>query len=1294
MITEYCGETIKELARKRRLSNDNPEEFEAIVCNAIRQASACIAKAYSAGILHRNIAAGNIVIKNGKVKVIDWGYVKLLDRVKITGINRIEKAWHFSRAKILFKEAMSSLIVGTPLFMSIQTLLGTRSRGLMHDIESMFYVAIYALGVFYGTIDDYSLPSGFQYIDEETKSVSRLGWLMDKDTYLEQFGTLHCQEATTARHVDIDFARANVEATSLLTHVTLAIVRVFTPSKKEEEGLKLSDKEYELALGCLLQALRLDEKKTVRQMAQVHAVIVDHLSRILVVLFTRHTGGGMRQTSEHTRELAIECWRALFVGVASVHVPATHSQQGRGTTATADPSAAPSTVTLAEYAESYLPPDYLSLCVSELLNNAELAQDQRLRMLALDTLDEIQRSGGSDGYSPGVLSNKAALVPIFPGVASTLVRIALAQEPKQPRDTRQQRQQLNRSAEENWRSPPAAVRARALRVLRTSLVIVYDQPVAEQQQQQQQRGEEDVGMAEEWAHRARQDVGRSIVGSNSEEDTESVATKVGDESSPVDDIQRIQQVLWRLSSLRHTNVPRITGSLIELFAAVVMDCAALQHTQCMAVGIESCLVIGAGSDPETPQSTGVLDRLRDECRSRADGPVSRRVSLQLQNALSLFDRYVADGTDQQRRDVMCLLLGYIRVLGASRMQPLLASWWKTRGLWSFLQSLHISLPGTSLLITEVSSDTATVGLSKEKPQAGSVEYVLDRYRDPDLARTLDRFVAQISEVFTPTGLASLLLSLLLDNDRTMHPPVLWLLSRVADSQSKPGDLGSACQTFFQYCADFFSRPEDSSSHSAPSNGTVNTTTITTTTSNTLHSCMVLDAVSHMIPAVGPGVAYYLDFLLFPLLQTTTSRTPLLQHQGRAALEVLAHTTGVQSVAGMLKDNVDYIVEGCSQQIRSIELHHNVFQILAGAVNLVGAPILPYMDDVAEDTLDVCERLATTTASDDGDNDVEGGEADGGLVSNALVFLEAVTRTVAAAHREARTMMLEDSSAGKHVGEADADPIAKVIGELDEAEGHDRMAELINLDSIASDDEVGDSSNDVVVQGDKQTEEEDDLAGNPLAIKITLVTQNFLSSESTSHQLVSLKILQNTLEALQDTRDLLPLINEVWPALVHRLSKNRDAFYVTLAACDVIEIVCRLGETWMRRRVRDDLWIHLDRVLREASLESVATRASERSLVLRVLRTMRTVVCRVPLDDQISWDLSWLCLRLLESNVLQQSVLDLLRAMVPAYGDKLWLVLSKYGPRGASSVSPDSIPDLGIPVGHIRVSHDIFQKLEL
>ncbi|KAJ2513534.1 hypothetical protein GGI11_004373 [Coemansia sp. RSA 2049] len=244
MVIEHCGETIGELARKHY---DNQEEFEAIVCSAISQASACIAKAYSAGVIHRDISTGNIAIKNGKTKVIDWGLARLLDNVEIDGISDVEEAWYFRRYIISTTQAMSSLIIGTPLFMSIQTLLGTRSRGLMDDIESMFYVALYALGVFYETIDAYSLLCGFQCNDEETKSVSRLGCLMDKDAYLEQFGILHCQEATTAvlnsmykflfyekdiniagrllgdkdreRHVNIDFARGFMDASLLLPDV-------------------------------------------------------------------------------------------------------------------------------------------------------------------------------------------------------------------------------------------------------------------------------------------------------------------------------------------------------------------------------------------------------------------------------------------------------------------------------------------------------------------------------------------------------------------------------------------------------------------------------------------------------------------------------------------------------------------------------------------------------------------------------------------------------------------------------------------------------------------------------------------------------------------------------------------------------------------------------------------------------------------------------------------------------------------------------------------------------------------
>ncbi|KAJ1948416.1 hypothetical protein EC988_005185, partial [Linderina pennispora] len=187
------------------------------------------------------------------------------------------------------------------------------------------------------------------------------------------------------------------------------------------------------------------------------------------------------------------------------------------------------------------------------------------------------------------------------------------------------------------------------------------------------------------------------------------------------------------------------------------------------------------------------------------------------------------------------------------------------------------------------------------------------------------------------------------------------------------------------------------------------------------------------------------------------------------------------------------------------------------------------------------------------------------------------------------------------------------------------------------------------------------------------------------QLVSLKILQNTLLALRNTRDLLPLINEVWPALTHRLAKGRDDHYVLLAACDVADTVCRAGSAWMRQRVRDDLWVHFRRILAEASRESLQRMSSECELVRRVICTMTTVVQFVPLDDVVAWDLVWLALKVVDNRVLEPFVIVLLSEMMPVYGDKVWLIVAKLG---RTATSPEDIPDLGISVQGIRAPPNI------
>ncbi|KAJ2488927.1 hypothetical protein IWW37_004409 [Coemansia sp. RSA 2050] len=1022
---------------------------------------------------------------------------------------------------------------------------------------------------------------------------------------------------------------ANVEATSLLTHITLVQAQVFAP------GIFLSDRERELSLESLREALTPTRRLG---MTEVHAIVIDHLSRILIPLFAVS-----KVLPEDTRQLAIACWRLLATGVATVHIPTAHPLPY---TKIAELGAPPCTVSLALYVGAYLPPDYLSLATCALLDNAEMADSQQLKVAALETLCDVLHP------STGILSDRNTLRPIFPGVSSALARVALAQLPpalgsKQASGDHQEGTGLETSianmaiSTSTWRKPTAAVRALAIDAMRAAILALYQEPDTA-------TAKNEEGLAADWARRARHGI-ESILHESSEENANS-ASVLGEDSAG-EYQRRLRHMLWRLAGLRHTEYRAISLALLKLFSAVALDCQALRATPCVSVAIEACFSLGLA----VPEYSDHVDRLTALCVDPAWGHVVARL---LDSALPMFDRYVARGSETQRADVLALVAGYARVLPRAEAHALLAPWWAARGLRVLLESLAISLPGTSLLISEVSSDAG--GDVERAP----VPFVLDAYRSAELRAALDELVRAVVAVLGPAAVCAQLVAVLTapGGSDGLGPAALWLLTEVAPMATRE-QIAAVYQPAFQYCIDYFGATGQESSVQSAAAGVAHESD----SDRVLQSCAVLNAISAIVPTIGSGAAYYLDLLLFPLLQISSANSPLLRNQAQRALLVLAHTTGSLSVPDLLKGNIDYIIEGCSQQLRLVELHPAVFQILTSAVLLVGQDILVYLDDVVEDSLDVCEDMT-----------------DDAVATGALQFLEVVTSTVAAGRTVAQI-----EGGELPVGMADPDPIGRALTELDEWDVQDQMSALVDFEQVEPEEPV----KELVTKSVPETDEEEEEAGSPLAVKISMVTQNFLAAEDGAQQLLALKIVQNAILALTNTRDLLPLINEVWPALVNRLDRGRDLFYVTLAACDVIEAVCRLGESWMRKRVHDDLWMYFARVLRASSPLLVAQRASERDLVFRILRTMRTVVYHVPLDDPTAWDLTWLSMRFLEYEPLAPHVLDLLRAMVPVYGDKIWLVLAKLGVGKSDSLLPADIPNLGIPAD-IKAPVNICQAIGL
>ncbi|KAJ1907956.1 hypothetical protein LPJ81_000413 [Coemansia sp. IMI 209127] len=196
LITEYCGVAVDRFAQAQRSNYQTLDHVEGLICNAIKRSSNCIAKAYSVGVLHRNIAPKNILIKDECVKIVGWGSSRLRTDTEVNGIAALGRTWRFNTEAVLAEELQYDTVIYASSFTSIQVFLGTSSRDLMHDLESLFYVALHSLATFNGNVGD-NKPSPYRPSLHEGRltAAARIGCLSNEASYLQNFGVAGCHLA-------------------------------------------------------------------------------------------------------------------------------------------------------------------------------------------------------------------------------------------------------------------------------------------------------------------------------------------------------------------------------------------------------------------------------------------------------------------------------------------------------------------------------------------------------------------------------------------------------------------------------------------------------------------------------------------------------------------------------------------------------------------------------------------------------------------------------------------------------------------------------------------------------------------------------------------------------------------------------------------------------------------------------------------------------------------------------------------------------------------------------------------
>ncbi|KAJ1718643.1 hypothetical protein LPJ53_006401, partial [Coemansia erecta] len=177
LIVEDCGQRIFD-----SIDSIQKEGLGQIVKSLVEQVSECLVLAHSNGILHRDISPGNIAVRDGVARVIDWGYAKIFD---FSGDDAQEVAnkWLLDTSAAMRED---DTLTGTVLYMSVGVLSQARGRRLLDDIESLFYVILRSFSKKPRSKDELE-PVCFRFYDSENLAAVRASKLTTPN-WLKHFG--------------------------------------------------------------------------------------------------------------------------------------------------------------------------------------------------------------------------------------------------------------------------------------------------------------------------------------------------------------------------------------------------------------------------------------------------------------------------------------------------------------------------------------------------------------------------------------------------------------------------------------------------------------------------------------------------------------------------------------------------------------------------------------------------------------------------------------------------------------------------------------------------------------------------------------------------------------------------------------------------------------------------------------------------------------------------------------------------------------------------------------------------
>ncbi|KAJ2032082.1 hypothetical protein IWW57_000396, partial [Coemansia sp. S610] len=189
LVMEHCGTPMVTHVQGMSMGYMSMFLVDKLVKSSIVCVSTTLTEALAANVLHRDVSADSITIKDGTAHVICWGYAKLISPPSDLDLRaETAKYWCFDWDKALKPTPAKDQSIGPALYVSSRLLLQAATRGIYDDLESLLYVTLDTLSNRLRAGKPNEQPVGFAFLNSPSMAMARLACTQSDSRFLSFFG--------------------------------------------------------------------------------------------------------------------------------------------------------------------------------------------------------------------------------------------------------------------------------------------------------------------------------------------------------------------------------------------------------------------------------------------------------------------------------------------------------------------------------------------------------------------------------------------------------------------------------------------------------------------------------------------------------------------------------------------------------------------------------------------------------------------------------------------------------------------------------------------------------------------------------------------------------------------------------------------------------------------------------------------------------------------------------------------------------------------------------------------------